>query len=153
MIDPPSRVCHDPQAGALGFCTAWIFWQMRGVCCGGPDRGEPSETDGQRRHHGDTLPWIKLPALRESKAPVLPSCRRWHQNTRRWWTRLWVKPHAAMWDPSGSPLWALAALYNDMISGPRDAASVSAEIRQHELGIGAPDASGEGSHREAPPGH
>jgi hypothetical protein len=37
-----------------------------------------------------------------------------------------------MWDQSGSSLWALAVLVDDLIAGRSDATKVSPELRQHE---------------------
>lgn len=89
--------------------------------------------DGQKvTRHAPQFGWVELPAAREGAPPSLPPWRLWHSETLEWWSALWSKPQATMWEPSGSTLWALACLYDDLIAGRADAAKVSAEVRQHE---------------------
>jgi len=77
--------------------------------------------------------WVDLPAAGRSGAtPKLPSWRKWHAGTARWWKELWATPQATQWEASGRTLWTLACLYDDMIAGRADVAKVSAEMRQHE---------------------
>ncbi len=86
----------------------------------------------QRVSHHEGLSWTVLPAAREGDPPDLPQWRLWHAETLTWWAALWRKPQALMWESSGSTLWALACLYDDLIAGRADAAKVSSEVRQHE---------------------
>lgn len=89
--------------------------------------------DGQKvTRHAPQFGWVELPREREGDPPALPPWRLWHPETLDWWTKLWRKPQATMWEPSGSTLWSLACLYDDLIAGRADATKVSAEIRQHE---------------------
>ena len=76
--------------------------------------------------------WIDLPREHEGDPPALPHWRLWNPATVEWWAELWRKPQAVMWEPTGSTLWTLACLYDDLISARADAAKVSAEMRQHE---------------------
>ena len=82
------------------------------------------------RHVG--MAWTELPARREGDTPPLPSWRVWQPATLEWWAGLWTKPQATQWDQSGSTLWVLACLQDDLIAGRIEAARVSAEIRAHQ---------------------
>jgi hypothetical protein len=91
----------------------------------------PKPTDSRVTRHVQRFDWVDLPAKRTGAAPKLPGWRTWRPETRKWWSALWTKPQATLWDQSGSSLWVLATLYDDLIGGV-DAVRVSAEIRQIE---------------------
>jgi hypothetical protein len=83
--------------------------------------------------HQPKLAWVNLPrAGRPGKPPPLPEDRIWQPATKKWWAKLWAKPQAVMWDQSGSSLFLLACLYDDVYAQRVTAGSVSAEVRQHE---------------------
>jgi hypothetical protein len=89
--------------------------------------------DGQKvTRHAPQFAWVELSAQPNVSVPALPEWRKWNRRTLAWWAALWARPQAAMWEASGSTLWALAALWDDLIAGRCDAVRVSAEIRQHE---------------------
>ena len=92
------------------------------------------KVDGQKvTRHAPRFDWVALPAEgRPGAPPKLPPWRKWTPGTRKWWRELWSKPQAVAWEPSGSSVWALACLYDDLIAGRADAAKVSSEIRAHE---------------------
>lgn len=89
--------------------------------------------DGQTvTRHERAFDWVELPEKRVGKAPALPTWRKFDRRTRAWWSELWKRPQAVQWQQSGASLFALAVLYDDLITGRVDAAKLSAEIRQHE---------------------
>lgn len=90
--------------------------------------------DSERRNRTKPVfEWTDLPAEgRKGPAPKLPPWRQWSPKTRSWWKTLWAKPQAVAWEPDGSTLWTLAALYDDLITGRAEASKVSAEVRNHE---------------------
>lgn len=77
--------------------------------------------------------WINLPATgRVGAPPRLPALRPWTKATRDAWKSVWSSPQATQWDQSGRTMWVWAVLHHDLVVGDRAAASVSAELRQHE---------------------
>ncbi|MGH9002435.1 MAG: hypothetical protein ACRDYV_04835 [Acidimicrobiia bacterium] len=96
--------------------------------------GAYPKPDGEKVTHTPTqFGWTNLPSAgRKGPAPKLPEWRVWHPATKTWWSALWKRPQALMWEQDGSTLRALACLYDDLISNRVEAARVSPEIRQHE---------------------
>lgn len=92
----------------------------------------PSPNPNARRQNAPTIAWVTLPAQHDLKAPKLPTWRKWDAATKRWWSDLWAKPQAVMWERDGSTLTTLACLYDDLITGRAEVSRVSAEMRQHE---------------------
>ena len=96
--------------------------------------GPPPKPDGERvRRNASTFSWVELPSTgRKAKPPALPAWRIWDQRTEKWWADLWKKPQALQWEQTGSTLWTLACLTDDLVTGRAEASKVSAEMRQHE---------------------
>ena len=100
--------------------------------------GRYPKPDGERRNRAERqFDWTVLPAEgRAGDPPALPKWRPWTDVTIEWWADLWSTPQATMWDPSGRSLHALALLHHElMLDQHREqsrAASISAEMRQHE---------------------
>lgn len=100
--------------------------------------GRYPNPDGERRNRAERqFDWTVLPLEgRQGDPPALPKWREWTERTVDWWAELWSTPQATMWDPSGRSLHALALLHHElMIDEFREqsrAASISAEMRQHE---------------------
>jgi hypothetical protein len=94
--------------------------------------GAYPKPDGQKRHRGPTLEWTPLSPDPGVEAPDLPDWHQWHPGTVEWWRDLWTKPPAQMWDKSGTSVWTLALLTDDMISKRVPVSRVSAERRAHE---------------------
>ena len=91
-------------------------------------------------HYKPATDWVTLPASREGPLPDLPAWRDWDARTVAWWTELWKRPQAVMWEPSGATLHVAAAIFDDVIRGKTAANRASAELRQHfdRHGIGGP---------------
>ncbi len=92
----------------------------------------PKPESQRRNRMPHVVDWIDLPVENESGAPPLPKWRKWHPETKLWWIELWKKPQAKMWDQTGSTLWVMASLIDDMITGVAETKGVSNELRQHE---------------------
>lgn len=92
------------------------------------------KSDSERvTRHKPKFEWVDLPAEgRLDPPPGLPKWRNWHPSTRKWWSQMWAKPQALMWEQDGSTLVPLACLYDDLIAGRATIVQVSAEMRQHE---------------------
>lgn len=98
-----------------------------------PGASYPSPDDQRVTRHPQKFGWVDLPAEgREGAPPKLPTDRKWHAETRKWWGTLWSKPQATMWEQDGSTLWTLARLHDDMVSGRSEPVKVSPEMRQIE---------------------
>lgn len=104
-----------------------------------PGSGPPPKPESQRRRRNTpTFEWTVLPrAGRQGPPPPLPEWRVWQEETRSWWADLWSTPQATVWDQSGRSLWSLAVLHHELLDdafaeGPSRAASITAEMRQHE---------------------
>jgi hypothetical protein len=91
----------------------------------------PKPEDQKVTRHAPVFGWVDLPAKRDGAAPKLPKWRAWRPETLKWWAQVWRKPQATQWEPSGSTLWVLATLIDDLVGGEA-AAKVSSEIRAHE---------------------
>jgi hypothetical protein len=93
----------------------------------------PKPDDQRVNRNAPAFGWRDLPvAGRVGPVPKLPAWRKWDPATKRWWTVLWRKPQAVMWEQDGSSLVALACLWDDLVKGAAAVDRVSAEIRQHE---------------------
>jgi hypothetical protein len=86
----------------------------------------------QSHGHNRQLAWREIPSTHDVPRPDLPRWRDWNIETRRWWRLMWSKPVAALWDPSGTTLWALAGLWDDVFSGREELPKLAGEIRQRE---------------------
>ena len=102
--------------------------------------GRYPNPDGERRNRNERqFDWATLPLEgRQGPPPALPDLRLWTAATERWWAELWATPQAVMWDPSGRSLHTLALLHHQLMldstlpPAATRAASISAEMRQHE---------------------
>jgi hypothetical protein len=92
----------------------------------------PKPDDQKVNRNKPRFEWTNLPAEPGVDPPPLPEWRLWHPKTVDLWLALWAKPQSVMWDASGSSLFVLATLYDDLVSGRADPAKVSGEIRQIE---------------------
>ena len=102
--------------------------------------GRYPNPEGERRNRAERqFDWTVLPAEgREGPPPELPAWRPWTQATLDWWAELWATPESTQWDQTGRSLQAYAILHHELMLDadrePKDrkAASISAEMRQHE---------------------
>lgn len=100
--------------------------------------GRYPNPDGERRNRAERqFDWTVLPLEgRKGDPPALPKWREWTDRTLEWWAELWSTPQATMWDPSGRSLHTMALLHHELMldeaAEHKRAASISAEIRQHE---------------------
>lgn len=97
----------------------------------------PNPDDQRRNRNERAFDWTVLPIEgRQGPPPALPEWRPWTEATRVWWAELWSTPQAAMWDPSGRSLHALALLHHelmlDQFAEVKRAHSITAEMRAHE---------------------
>lgn len=92
----------------------------------------PLPNPNARRRNAPTIAWVDLPPDPGVDVPFLPTWRGWLPNTVEWWAHLWSRPQARMWDPTGSTLWTLAALMDDVLAGDVELAKVAGEMRAHE---------------------
>jgi hypothetical protein len=93
----------------------------------------PNPDDQRINRNPPAFLWSALPEDgRQGPPPKLPSWHQWAPATKKWWTELWSKPQAVMWDPTGSTLWTLARLMDDLFTNRLPAKALSAEIRAHE---------------------
>ena len=92
----------------------------------------PKADDERVNRNRPAFGWVELPDRRDGPTPELPPAREWDDETLRWWASLWSKPQATMWDQSGESAVAMAILYDDILSGEGQVASLMAELRQHQ---------------------
>lgn len=99
----------------------------------------PNPEDQRRNRNERAFDWTVLPMEgRPGPAPKLPALRPWTKATLDWWDALWRTPQATQWDQTGRTLHTLAILHHqlavdqDLTADKSRAASLAAEMRQHE---------------------
>jgi hypothetical protein len=97
----------------------------------------PNPPEQRRRQNAPARgEWIDIPtdARRTAPVPKLPKRadgRTWTRATRDWWTKLWAKPVAIMWDDDDDELLRLAFVREKFWAGLATAADAT-EMRQIE---------------------
>lgn len=92
----------------------------------------PKGDDERRNRSEPKFGWTDVPLTNTAAAPALPPVRDWSEETLRWWSQLWAKGQAALWDQSGSTVVPMAVLWEDLQHNPDKAHIILGELRQHE---------------------
>lgn len=85
-----------------------------------------------------------LRPVENAKIPPIPTGRKWHPSTRRWWKTIWSSPMSSEYDESDKEaLVRLAMLQDEFYKNADDPdgtvnrmLNLSAEIRQQEMRFG-----------------